>query len=189
MKIFALLSLFLFSLSAQALSNERRDLVQLKKEFTAAAKLDIKGDENSPFGGIVKALHDKMEEDYGGRFSADSLTVTVSSLNFSFYRAPAKYCNGLADKNGNRLPDETEMESPSAIYRICDRLETFTYLVTFSFDSSTSGSVDREGVVVKMVIDDQHNLLVNKNAGYNPEPREIFKKSLSSTITTSKVEL
>lgn len=190
MKFLALLPALFLSLSAHAFdTRERHDLAVIKKALIASAKADITGKGDSIFGGAVRALHDKMSEDYGGRFSPDSMEVSVSSVNFSFYRAPAKYCNGYADKDGNLLPEETEMESPKAVYRVCNRTETFTYLVTVSFDSSTSGSVDREGVAFKMVLDDSHSLMVKKSAGYHPLPSEIFRNSFSSTITTMKVEL
>lgn len=156
----------------------------IQKELLAAAKKDIAG-QASPFAGAMKAFHDSMLENYGGRFAEESLEISVASVNSTIFRAPAKYCDGYADAAGKPLPEDTERDSPKAVYRICDRDEPATFIVTATFAASTSGTAEQEGVVFKLERNTHFHLLAKKDAGYFPEPSEIKvnEKTISTKIT------
>lgn len=156
----------------------------IQQELLATAKKDIAG-QATPFAGAMKAFHDSMAENYGGRFAEDSLDISVAAVNSTIYRAPAKYCDGYADAAGKPLPEDTERDSPKAVYRICDRDEPATYTVTATFAASTSGTAEKEGVVFKMERNTHFHLLVKKDSGYFPEPSEIKvnEKTVSTKIT------
>lgn len=128
------------------------------------ARKDLDG-KSSCFKGAVLKKSKKMEDDYGGRYSAD-VDITVAEAGETVYRYVSKYCNEAV--NGQR---------------ICDSEDEYSYIVAARFSSATSGTLETEAIAFKVEKTVRNILVVKDSADYHAEDDEIVS---DKSITTYK---
>lgn len=185
MKSAFLLSL-LFTLSSTA--HASRHLIEesdvLYKKLDEEVQKDIKG-EDSCFKGKVKEKFTYMQESYGGRFG-DSYNLEVLKIAETIYRYSAKYCDRYLDADMNELPDDAH---DSLIkYRQCINTDTSTSIAGVTFDASTSGTFEKEGLIFSIRYNRTNDLIVDRDASYHPEDSEIKSWKVSEVLECTIIE-
>lgn len=152
------------------------DTDNLFKDLNLEVEKDLAG-EKSCFKGAVKKKMEEMHENYGGRFGG-SYNLEVLKIMDTQYRYLAKYCDHYLDRDLNILPDHAD-DSLRA-YRQCTHTNESLSIAGVIFESTTSGTFEREGLIFKVRYDVTNSLIVNHDAGYHVEDSEI--KSWNTTI-------
>jgi hypothetical protein len=166
----ALLLSLLFFLSSTAHANRHlHDDDILYQKLNQEIQKDLNG-EPSCFKGKVKDKFLFMQDNYGGRFG-DSYNLDVLRIFETIFRSNAKYCDWALDSDMNRLPQGAHDSLKK--YRECINTDSSTSVAAITFDASTSGTLEKEGLIFSIRYDVTNDLIVDYDASYHPEDSEI----------------
>lgn len=181
---FVLSLLFILSSTAHASRHLALESDVLYQKLDEEVQKDIKG-EPSCFKGKVKEKFAYMQESYGGRFG-DSYNLEVLKIAETNFKSYAKYCDRYLDSDLNELPRDAH---DSLIkYRQCINTDTSTSIAGITFDASTSGTFEKEGLIFSIRYDRTNDLIVDRDASYHPEDSEIKSWKVTEVLECTIIE-
>lgn len=180
---FVLSLLFILSSTAFA-SRHLHDNDILYQKLQQEILKDL-NNEPSCFKGKVKEKFLYMQDNYGGRFG-DSYNLDVLRIFETVYRSNAKYCDWALDADMNRLPASAHDSLKK--YRECINTDTSRSIAGITFEASTSGTLEKEGLIFSIRYDVTNDLIVDYDASYHPEESEIKSWKTTEELECSIIE-
>ncbi len=156
----------------------------LYQKVTAEIQKDLEGIP-SCFRGKMKAKFEYMQENYGGRFS-DSYDLDMLKIMETIFRKPAKYCSEILDRDLRTLGEDAPENE--FVYRRCVNTDLSTSIAGITFNASTSGTFETEGLIFNIRYDVTNDLIVNYDAPYFPEDSEIKSWKVTEELECTIVE-